>query len=308
MTAQIETFGQLTDRVLNWMSDSGNTGLMRTLVQDAIKDSHARRLTAEPWVFMRWPRIETFDLVAGQRTYTLHELYLFPRYMLNRRTNRPLEEIVDRGLLEHIQGFDETGDADRFVYSGRTKVQRQPTTASVITATSSNPSDNGKMVTITGLTSAGSVVSETLTLPNAGSTQFVEVLDVLKVDPTWLGTLTIAAGATTLLQLGASEWGKSYQQFELLVTPTSADTIEYSFYRQPKTLSHNNDLLDIPPPFTHLCVYDALLDLQGYTRATEAEMKRWREKSAELELAMQQSFLEGHTLGAESAGITYIRR
>lgn len=308
MPAAIETFSQLTNRVLAWMSDEGNTGLMKTLVQDSIKDSHERRLTSEAWTFMRWPRRETFDLVAGQRVYTLHELFLFPRYMMNRRTGQPLVEISDRGFLDNYQGFDSTGDGPRFVYSGRTKVQQQPPSTSVITPTSSNAGDNGKAVIITGITASGAVISETITLPNAGATAFVEVLDPVKVEGMWLGTLTISAGATTLLELGPTEWGKSYQQIEFLDTPTSADTVEYNFYRQPKPLSHDNDILDIPPPFTHLCVYDALLDLPGYTRATGAEIKRWEMKVRELELAMSQTFLEGHTLGAESPGIVYVPR
>lgn len=310
MPAPIETYKSLQDRVLSWMSDQGNTGLMLTLVKDAIKDSHERRLTAEPWTFMRWPRIETFTLVPGQQAYTLHELWLFPRYLQNRRTNQPLVEVSDRNFLANYD--TDTGynynDGSQFVYSGRVKVQNQPLAATAITAASSDSGDNGNTVIVTGITASGAVISETLSLTISGSVGFARALDIVKVGTNWAGTLTVTAPGVTLLELGPAEFGKSYQQIELLEPPTSADVIEYSFYRQPKPLLLDNDTLDIPPPFTHLCVYDALLDLTGYTRATEAEVKRWRQKSADLELAMQQTFLEGHTLGAESPGITYVPR
>jgi hypothetical protein len=292
-----QTLEQLRDKVLTWLSQQGQTGVLADIITQTLKANHTRRLVAEPWTFMRWPRRETFSVAADQTLYGLSNGFLFPRFFRLRSAERFLIEVTDQNYLEQNWEFDSTGDPVRFEFAGRFPVRRQPSVAAVVTATAA--SDAGKTVTLTGIDSSGDLTEETVTVGSASTALFESILAVRKNgDDAWTGTLTLSTVADgTILSLGASEYGKSYPYIRLLETPSSADTVDYEFYRTPRDLE-DNDVTDIPPPFEDILVYDTLLEVQGYARSTEAELREWARNRDTLELAMQQTFLEGHTLGA----------
>jgi hypothetical protein len=123
---------------------------------------------------------------------------------------------------------------------------------------------------------------------------------------TWVGTLTLKAGTTQLLKLFPTESGRSYTQLEFLNTPTTGDVIAYRFYRNPSPLSNATDLTDIPSPFEDLLVYDALILYAGYNPVSKEALKVWTMQQGKLERKMQETFLEGQSLGAETRYVSYL--
>ncbi|NBP86006.1 MAG: hypothetical protein EBU54_12765, partial [Mycobacteriaceae bacterium] len=68
----MRTYKQLQDAVLQWMADESDTGLLLTLVKDALNRAHQNLLNDDRYDFLLWPRTETLSLTAGQKVYTLH--------------------------------------------------------------------------------------------------------------------------------------------------------------------------------------------------------------------------------------------
>lgn len=293
------TLKTLRDEVLYWLDEAGNTGTTKTNVDAAINQAHFNRLTKELWPFMVWDTAETFSLTANQRTYALHPEFFRPAYFYNQTRREYLREVPLRTLAPSGVDWNRDTNVSQFTLWGRSAVATQPASASTLTLSSTAPADNAaSTLTIRGVVN-GAVTTETITCNTTGSKSFSKILGVTK-GAVWFGTLTLAAGATTLLQLNNDEWGRSYQQLYLLGAPSSADTIEYRFYRLPSPLTADNDVPDIPPPFEKVLVWDALLMMLAYDNQAEApRMQEFSKWQFELDTAMRLAFLEQQGVEAE---------
>jgi hypothetical protein len=302
------TFADLRREVLSWLDESNVsvTSSTYTNVENAIKQAHTIRLTEDNWKFMLWPRFETFSTSGGTRVYSLHQEYLRPYIFRNTTRHVWLVETPSRNIEPSGIDYNQDEDTDRFMLAGRSHVQAQPTSASVVTIVSSSASDTGasKAIVITGDTTDGMTsesITPTGTTPVAGTTSFTQILSVTK-SAEWAGTLTMTSnsGAVTNLKLFAAEYGRSYPQIELLYLPSGSETIQYRFYRKPRDLSRDNDLTDIPPPFERVLVFDALLLMGAYdNRLDGGRMALWSRMREDLDFQLRQSQLEGQSLGAE---------
>jgi hypothetical protein len=309
---QPRTFGQLTEDTLLAMGFAGETGRQRDIVEASIRRAHAKRATAQDYSFMRMPRPSTLQLVAGQRSYSLSPLFRAPIYFRLRTTGQFLVEaksdmVADTGLpLE-----SESGTPFRFELRGQTNVQRQPTTAAVVTIANADAGDNGKTVTVQGEDEDGFYVEETVTLGGsvATTTAFAFVLFVRKDGSVaWDGAITATAGSVTLVTIPASSQGMFYRLLYLHWAPSTADVLEYDFWRLPNDLSNDNDLPSIPAPFSDILTYDALVENAGFTRATPTEVQHWNDARAELEHSLIANYIEGQSAGADASTVHYIRR
>lgn len=306
-----KTFLELQDAVLLKLSDAGDSATLRDLVKAAIAENHARRVSSANWSFMRWPVPPTLAIVAGIRRYSLHEAFGTPLYFKSRTygllTERPSDMLGDYELPDH----DATGEPNRFELAGSSGIKTQPVADSVLTATSSNAGDNGKTITVGGETAAG-YEEETLTLPTPGTTTFLagQLLTIRKNGTGWAGTLTVTAdaGATTVLALAADVYGRNYRQFVLEIAPDAADTIDYPFFKQPIRLSNNYDIPDIPAPFSDVLIYDASIDLQGFSRATSGELQRWHDQQQQITFNLENAYMDGQSLGAEASYVHLVPR
>lgn len=299
------TYKELQDEVLAWLDESGDTGTTLTNVKNALNQAHFNRLTKELWPFMLWDSAETFSLTAGVQTYGLHPEFHRPYYFYNQTRREYLREVPARGLAPSGADWNQDRDRATFALWGRSPVLSQPTAATTLRIVSSSASDNtvGKAITIRGVVN-GAITTESLTpngtTPVTGSLSFSKVLGVTK-GAAWAGTLTLStSGGTTLLTLNSDEWGRSYQQLYLLASPSTADVVEYRFYRRPRPLTSDNDLPDIPPPFAKVLVWDALMMLFAYDNQAEAaRMQEFSKWQFELDTAMRLAFLESQGVEAE---------
>lgn len=303
----METLRSLREQVLDWLDESGDTGTTKKLVDHAINKSHANRLTMVQWPFMKYGR-GNLTLVPGKVEYALHQEFLRPYYFRNiSKGGIYLVEVPQRELSQ--VGIDWTKDQDgrHFEWGGRWQVERQPAAASVLTIVSSSTGDVGttKKITVMGETPDG-ITSEDISPngqnPVAGLVQFTKILGITKASA-WAGTLTITAdaGATTVLKLFGNEFGRNYQVIRLLFTPTTADVVEYDFFRKPRKLSLDYDSPDTPYPYSLIHVWDALLDISAYDGRIDGGRKAlWERNQGELEIQMRNEFLEGRTIAART--------
>lgn len=289
--AAIQTFKNLQDQVLAWLDEANDTGTTLTLVKNALNNANKMRSTQERWSWMKWDTPVVFNTVANQQLYTLHQEYFRPDYFWNRTQVDFVAQFDDN--TRAASGADpnnDTGPANRFVLRGRTEVQNQPTSASVITVTSSNPgADANNTVTIKGDTANG-VTTEKITAGTSGVVQFTKILKVTK-NGTWTGNLTLTSngGVVANLFLFPAEVGRSYVQIFFLSAPNQSEPIEYLFYRQPDALVDDNDRPNIPTPFEDLLVWDALLSFAAYNQYDPSFISMWKDKQAATLLALQQA-------------------
>jgi len=287
----VKTYKNLQDEVLAWLDEVGDTGTTRTLVQNGLNNANRLRATQERWTWMKWDSPVTFSTVIGKEVYPLHQEFFRPYYFWNQTQADFIQEHNDSTLASSRTDPNvDTGPALKFKVLGRTEVQNQPLAASVIAVTSSNGADNGAVsVTLRGDTVDG-VRSETITAGSSGTVSFTKILKVTKVG-TWVGTMTLTSdsGTTTVLKLFPEEAGRSYLQIQFLAAPSEIDIVEYGFYRQPYTMSADNDRPDVPTPFEDLLVWDTLLAFAAYNQYDPTVVALWQRKQADTLLAMQQA-------------------
>lgn len=307
------TYSDLKTQVLTNLDEAGTTGTTATLAGNFINQAQQLRLAMQPWPFMVWDSAETFTCTTGTRFYALHQEYWRPLYFFNQTTQCYLIETPARQLADTQARWNtDTGHPLQFRLASRSAVQAQPTSSSTIRIVSSSASDTtaAKAITVRGVTANG-VTSESLT-PNGisqvtSTNSFSKILAVTK-GAAWVGNLTMTsnAGAVTNLFLFPTEYGRNYQQIELLVSP-SADVIEYRFIRQPIILSSDNDIPDIPPPHSQILVWDALLLFAGYnTDLSSKSIEAWTSMQKKMEIQLAEAFLEGQSLESNPRYVRYI--
>ncbi len=302
--AVIHTLKSVRDQVLAFLDEAGATGNVVTNINNAINHSHQLRLMTESWPFMLWDSAETFMLTANQQQYILHPEVASLYYLYNQTAKRFMVEIPTRQFDQLQADHNSEHGAERFMIRGRSPVKAQPSAATTLRVVSSSTGDTSAMaVTVRGVDANDEVVSESFTMNGTtqvtGTTSFVKVLRVTK-SGSFAGTLTLStSGGTTLLSLTTSEFGKSYPTIQLLQLPQSTDTLEYQFYRQPLLLTDDYDMVDIPPPFGQVLVYDALCHIAQYAADLKSSsVTFWGEERAAWDTAMRQTYLEGQTVGA----------
>lgn len=311
----MRTYKELQDAVLQWMADSGDTGLLRTLVKDALNRAHQNLLNDDRYDFLLWPRTETLSVTVGQKVYALHPEVSQLLFVYNPTTDEYLEEVAPKGLMESEADWNDgtIDQPDRFMLTGLSKVLTQPSAASVVTATTTGGTESSaNSLLITGI-SNGVIVTDTLTSGSAwssltGSQSFDVITDITKLGASWARTVTLTANGQTLLILGAASYGQQYRTLELLESPTTATSLLYRFYRRPRQLVYDNDIPDVPAGFGDILVYTALIAMQGYTRATSTELEFWGAQIRKLTDTLQMTFRAARTMGGRPTYTRYIPR
>lgn len=309
----IYTFADLQNEVLANLDETGSTSTPLTLAKNFINQAHQMRLSMQPWKFMEWDSAELLTCTIGQRVYPLHQEFWRPIYFFDRATKSYLVETPNRALAStDARWNDDTGSAIFFRLTAQSCVAAQPTSSSVMTIVSSSAADttSAKAIIVRGVTTNG-VTTETITpngtTPVAGATAFTKILNITK-SAAWAGNLTITSngGAVNNLTLFPTEYGRQYQQIELLEAPDAADVIEYKFIRKPTPLVNDNDIPDLPAPHSHILVYDALILFAGYlTDVSPKSIQAWTDMQRKMEIQLAQTYLEGQSLETHPRYVRY---
>lgn len=309
-----KTFKQMQDNVLEWTADSGDTSTMRAVVKQALNQAQTQVLTAEQFDFMLHPQVRTLSVVSGTQQYVLPTNWQQGLWMRNQTTKEYLEEIPAKSIIEADENSlipSDVGNVDRFTILNVANVLNQPAASGTVTVTPSGGSESSaNSVVIQGLDASGNWTEETLSsgsswasLTSSGS--FSSITNVIKVGTTWTRTIAVTVGATTIVSFTASEYTKQYQVLELTKVPTTSTTLEYRYYVKPIKLVYDNQASQIPEPFEDILEYDALVKIQGYTRATDIEVQQWTAASNQLKQQLAQTYQQARTLNARLRRVTY---
>lgn len=311
----MRTFLQLQNEVLKWAADEDDEGLPRELVKQALNRTQQKLLLGSRWDFMLWPKVETLSVVSGQQQYALHPLFGQGLFFFNSELDEWMEEVPQGQLMEAKENFTLTqnGEPNRFSLTGVSRVRNQPASAGVVTVTAAGTESQANSVVIRGMLD-GEVVSATLssgtpTWTSIVSTQqFDRILNVVKVGDDWEQQITVTVGSTTILVLSASEFGRQYRQFELVKPPSMNTSVLYRFFQRPEQMELDNDLPQVPEEFDELLVLDAMLKLQGYTRATPPELSLWQNQYDEMMIQFNQTYRDARTINARPKYVELVDR
>lgn len=299
------TFKDIQDEVLLYWDAPGDTSNFLTIVKNAINNALSYRTQKQKWNFMLWEDTLTFSTTSGVLGYALHPLVNRLHRIYNTTTCTPLVEVPTR------EYYDSELSKFNFHWVEPSPVSAQPSTTGTVSIVSSNISDTeaAKAVTIRFLDGSGDIQEEVITPTGtsiASTTASVKkILSVTKAG-TWLGTMTLKDNASnTILTLLVAEFGKQYPQIRLFKDPAATETIEYRFYRIPRILVDDNDIPDIPFPYSHILTWDALMDIVSYDEAKIPEF--WVLNQQKWETSMAIRYLEGDTPGARPRQVHRVR-
>lgn len=278
------TFLDLQTQVLAYLDQAGDTGHGLDVVKYAINSAHEKRLTQDRWSFMLWPTPIKFTFTTAQ-SYILHPEAALLTDFWNTATMVPMKETPTRSRFK--KGVQD--DRHHFEFVQNSPVKSQPGSGVVTVVGSARLKYVG---------TDNEVYEETVT-GGPTSHQVSEILTVTKMDANTL-TLTSAA-AVQLLSLSATEYGKKYPQIRLFDVGSVGETAEYRFYRKPTILTLDNQIPDVPYPYSRVLVFDALLDMATYNDSTPPAF--WLAQAELWDRQLRQHYQEGEQDGAESRSV-----
>lgn len=267
------------------------------LVRDAINRANSSRATETEWKFMQ-SQLQTLTLVTGQTTYILPQPDIHKFQYLYSTTNKRFLNSLPIKQVPYVDlDYRQNNDSARFysIDPNGSPVKAQPTTASVLSLASSASETNNPSLFIEGEDSSGNRITETVEAAASTSQSFAKVHYAAKTAD-FNGTITLTAGATTLLTLAADEYAKSYAVIEFHTLPTATETLIYRYFRKPRLMTRNFDTPNIPYPHSEILVYDALLDLATYNELDSESVNIWREKQMQLKENLYLQLLEPDTV------------
>lgn len=281
------TFKDLQTQVLDYLDQAGDTSHGLDVVKHAINSAHEKRLTEDRWSFMLWPTPIGITFTTAQ-TYILHPEASLLTDFWNTSKMLPMKETPVRSRFK--KGV--VDDRYHFEFVQNSPVKAQP---------------GSGVVTVVGtaklkyIGTDGEVYEESVTGATT-SHPVSEILAVTKLDANLL-TLTSAA-AVQLLSLQATEYGKKYPQIRLFDSGQPGETAEYRFYRKPTILTLDNQIPDIPYPYSRVLVFDALLDIATYNDSAPPAF--WLSQAELWDRQLRQHYQEGEQDGAESRTIQIV--
>lgn len=310
----VHTFSYLYKQVMAQIDERGDVGTTRDLAREYVNIANAMRAVEFGEFFLVLD--SQFPTVVGQEDYALNELFDKPIYFLNTNTKQYLIEVPNRTIEpEQYNLLTGQGSAEEFAYWGTWPVTQQPplVTGSRIRATTDNV--DAIDVIVTGLDITGNMITEAIDITAGsgnGAAFFSRILSVRKSGPA-VGTITVllltVPGNPVILSLAPGEDGKQFRVIHVFQAPTSVETISYRFFRKPLLMVNENDVPDIPYPYSQLLVFDALLLLAAYNTDTmEKSIAMWSMQRDRWEESLRDAYKNSQTLGARSQYVRGIQR
>ena len=292
--ADMLTFKDLQDRMIRWLDDTSMPTYQ--LAKDAINASHRRLLTSYRWPFMRWPRRESFTTTQGVVDYTLKVGMGAPIDIWDMQLKKNVPVIPTREFeAEQIDLSAPLQVPDGIMFGSMWPVSAQPVVASTLSLVST--AGDLSTVLVRGLDATGNLTEELVTMngttPVMTANTYLHLTNLSKSTVPWQGTLTVSAGSTTLVTLGATTPSNLWPTIRFSQPPFGNLNYTFTGYRLPRTLVNDGDIPETPFPYSEFHVYDALLDYATYnTELGQKEMDLWKDRAKDLKDGLYQRFDE----------------
>lgn len=192
----------------------------------------------------------TFSTSIGTRDYGIDTLPGGILSMVNVTESMPIIYVSPSELELVDSDLSDSGSVTNYTSLDLMEVQRQPSAASQITVVSSSALDSGGSykILLRGLVS-GVDDYEQLTLTGVASVtstkSFTEIYGCRK-NTRMNGTITVSAGATTLVNIPAESLRAEYQKIRLYANPSSVISIRERHIRKPQPVLNDSDIFDVP--------------------------------------------------------------
>ena len=203
-----------------------------------------------------------FSTVINQREYFFELEFNKILSVTDVASNFPLDNVTraDEELVDPNRD-DQSSNPYAYIVGALSWVKAQPTSASVITVSSSSTSDVAQQVRINGIV-AGEEDSELFTLNGTtavvGTKSFTEVFTVAKGDTTE-GNVTVTAAAVTITTIPAKALSKQYQPIILYPIPSAVEAFRVRGIRRPRQLVYKQDFPDLPEIYHELIILGAVI-------------------------------------------------
>jgi len=225
----------------------------------------------------------TLTTIAGQNEYALSPLVDVAKVIVitDRVSPRKIHVISREEFLERVPNpLDTSGDPTIAYLSGFTPINIQPSSASVLALVSSSPSDTSQVVKIEGLSSAGVLIGEEVTLngttPVSTTNSYARILN--RSNNGFLSgilTITSNSGAVTNAVISPRSRQGMYPKLVLYPTPADARTLYYDAYMRLPELVNDNDTSLLPENYhdaiENYCLYRGYRHKKDYQMAGEAK-------------------------------------
>lgn len=298
------TYKRLWTDVLRYFDlDLEATGSDVDLAKAAVQAAHQQRCAEDNWTFLLSSQF-TLPVVSGTQEYILpHDdfgrfWFLYSPTTLNFLTELPQRETPYADVVLNGTGPGILGPVDTYQMIGFAPVKVQPG-GSVLTLTSSDAEAASPTFYIEGEDSDGNSISTTLSKDGVSTETFTKITSYTKMAD-FVGTITLSAGATTLVVLSPTQYAKQYPVLRFVAVPNVADNMIYQYLRSGKFLVNDYDIPSIPYPDSYVLVYDALLDSATYNELDSESVNIWREKQQLHLTNLYMRKLAGNTLGGTS--------
>lgn len=307
----MRTFRELQLEVLRYfdVSDEPSGSADVELVKQAINQANQYRATEDNWQFML-SEPYTLSVVAGQTDYILPHTNIRKLQYLYSTTRQRFAESLPVRQAPFEATFENSSDPTynfELIQPG-SMVAAQPSVADKVEVASTATEASGVGLYLEGYDVDGVWVTETVDADTTSTYEYEKIHYYAKVG-TWTGTMTVTTvGGEELLTLSASETGKEFAVVRFFDAPTEAETFSYRFFKQPRTLTRDNDRPDVPYPLSNLLVYDALMDLATYNELDSESVNIWRDKQQRWETNLYQLKLDADTVGGAAWLVNQGRR
>lgn len=203
-----------------------------------------------------------FDTVSSQETYFLDANIGRILSMTNTTNRWGMEEVSEREMNDIDPQRNISGTPTRYSMFGKSEVSSLNPTASQITVVSNSALDTTQSVRIIGLVS-NVETSENIALNGlapATSTNTIDANGIIgvRLSATTSGSVTVTAGATTLVIIPSGKLFKIYQPVKLGPIPAATYTIRVNYIQGPRPMASDYDIPDLPPEFHSLIILGTL--------------------------------------------------
>ena len=256
------SFGELVADIA-LLGSQDNEGEPRTIIQNAVRRSYRKILSlvdAETEV-----REFSLAVTTGIKEWGLPQYVKEVLGMEDASNKKVLLGKSYNNFRKEYPGTTSTGDPDFYYKFGKRGVQKNPTSASTLTAVSTASADTG-IIRIIGFDGSSNIVTETLTLTGltavTSTKSYTSVERVVKDRTTanlvMTGDVTIAtSGGTTLAHIPTWVTSPQYQWIGLHPTPDSSITYTIQAMMYKPDLRNDSDWPDIDEEYHDLILFDA---------------------------------------------------
>jgi len=213
---------------------------------------------------------------AGTEDYVLPEDFKKEITVVDKTNKRELKPLSLQQWSEaYVSNLDSQGSLTNYIIL-ESPVKKQPSSAGVVSITSSSTDDTTQSVYVRGIDASGNEDYESISVNGtaviAGTKSFSRIIGVSK-SAVSAGYITVTRGADTLSVLGREDRVSYYKIIRFIMTPNATITVEIAYIQEQLPLRNDYDypLIDCSEVVEAGALADAWRYKRQFSKAQELE-------------------------------------